>query len=191
MVAHDLLVWDPLTGEERRLPRLSPPLSVIGATGLTFNAAVLCAASAEGCDHSDCQGRPFSVVVLLAGSYNTGYITTGRVYSSETGNWRETTSSHQYPSLLFDVSPGPSALVGDTLYFRVDMKRVFKYQLGTHCLSLINEPPPSVFVGASICLTSIEDGGLGFTGVEGEQKKMFAYGCARGRKVQAVLDNGH
>ncbi|RLN34075.1 hypothetical protein C2845_PM03G23470 [Panicum miliaceum] len=52
-VTNDLVVWDPLTNEQHRLPRLSPPPKICDRH---FNAAVLCAAAAEGCDHRDCQG---------------------------------------------------------------------------------------------------------------------------------------
>ncbi|TVU18068.1 hypothetical protein EJB05_34137, partial [Eragrostis curvula] len=136
MVTLDFIVWDPLTGEERRLPRLSSsPTPTVGTLGLSWNAAVLCAATAEGCDHRSCHGGPF-IVVLLCTPMSFGL--SARVYSSETG-----------PS---------AALVGDTLYFHSWKNRAVKYQLGTQLLSVINEPPASVFQGLSIHPMTMEEG---------------------------------
>ncbi|TVU18076.1 hypothetical protein EJB05_34145, partial [Eragrostis curvula] len=59
-----------------------------------------------------------------------------------------------------------AALVGDTLYFRGLVKYTLKYQLATRRLSVIQEPPPSVFRGQSIYPMTMEEGALRFTGVE-------------------------
>ncbi|TVU18070.1 hypothetical protein EJB05_34139, partial [Eragrostis curvula] len=162
-VTFDFLVWDPLTDEQRRLPRPSPPPTVLGgANFLTLKAAVLCAAAAEGCDHSGCHGGAFIVVFLSAPNCFT---LSARVYSSETGNWSKLTSC--VSPFDYHGSSGPSAaLVGDTLYFHGRKKHAFKYHLGTEHLSVIDDPPPYVFRGQSICPMTMEDGGLRFTGVE-------------------------
>lgn len=83
------MVWDPLTNEQRRLPRSSTPPSSLFK--FKFNAAVLCAA-AEGCDHGDCHGGPFRVVFIFSateramnGAIPGEPITFVRVYSSESG----------------------------------------------------------------------------------------------------------
>jgi hypothetical protein len=43
------MVWDPLTGDKRRLPE-------VGIDWLIYSAAVFCAV--DGCDHLDCRGGP-------------------------------------------------------------------------------------------------------------------------------------
>nr|CAB3460086.1 unnamed protein product [Digitaria exilis] len=108
-VTLDFIVWDPLTNERRRLPQLSPP-----PTDRTrFNAAVLCDAAAEGCDHRGCHRDPFRVIFI----FNTSASTSARVYSSRTDDWSERISI-RHPRVLVDNKPWPSALLGDALRFR-------------------------------------------------------------------------
>ncbi|KAL6594629.1 hypothetical protein ACP70R_048367 [Stipagrostis hirtigluma subsp. patula] len=163
-VALDFLVWDPLTGEQRRLPRPSPPPTA----DLLFNAAVLCAAHTGGCDHRGCHGGAFLVAFLFTKLIgDTGYITSARVYSSETGDWSDLTIV-QHPDVYVDTKPLPSVLVGDALYFCGNLTYAFEYQFGVGRLLLIGRPPPSVYQGRHIFLISMEDGGLGCTDVEEE-----------------------
>ncbi|CAN6340465.1 unnamed protein product [Urochloa humidicola] len=160
----DFLVWGPLTGEQRRLPRPSPPPT----TGVMFNAAVLCAASAAagGCDHRGCHGGPFLVSFIFSTWIrDNGYITSACVYSSETGDWSELASVH-HPFVPIDCQPLPNTLVGDALYFCGNLTYAFEYQLGAHRLSVINRPPPSLYQGEFIFLVSMEDGRLGCTDME-------------------------
>ncbi|WVZ96066.1 hypothetical protein U9M48_041749, partial [Paspalum notatum var. saurae] len=162
-LALDLLVWDPLTGEQRHLPRPSPPPTA----NLLFNAAVLCAAGVEeGCDHRGCHGGAFRVVYLFTRWTRDGmYATSARVYSSETGSWSKRASvRHLY--VQTECTPSPSAYVGDALYFRGNMSCAFEYQLGTHRLSVVNGPRLSRERGKFISLVSLEDGGLLCTDME-------------------------
>uniref|UniRef100_K4A2R5 F-box domain-containing protein n=1 Tax=Setaria italica TaxID=4555 RepID=K4A2R5_SETIT len=69
----NLVVWDPTTGKQQRLPE--PPVE-LGA----YNAAVLCAV--RGCDHLDCRGDPFFVILV---GYNQ--VLWLHLYSSEAGAW--------------------------------------------------------------------------------------------------------
>nr|CAB3451820.1 unnamed protein product [Digitaria exilis] len=72
----NLVVWDPVTGEGEELPE---PRIFLRAN----NAAVLCAV--RGCDHLDCQGGPFVVVVVGYGKGNKGM--QSHLYSSEKDAW--------------------------------------------------------------------------------------------------------
>ncbi|CAN6180941.1 unnamed protein product [Urochloa humidicola] len=56
-----IVVWDPITGEKRKLPPLLRQYMSMR------NAAVLCSAGAGACDHLDCHAGPFLVVAV--GSY--------------------------------------------------------------------------------------------------------------------------
>jgi hypothetical protein len=54
----ELLVWEPITGAQQHIPM---PAAFRGGWP---SAAVFCAA--DGCDHRDCLGGPFRVVVVFA-----------------------------------------------------------------------------------------------------------------------------
>ncbi|KAM0876717.1 hypothetical protein ACQ4PT_035982 [Festuca glaucescens] len=165
---HDLVVWNPLTNEQRRLPRLSPLPKIFG--DWYFNAAVLCATAAEGCDHRDCHGRPFHVAFVWTSSKDLfrPYVTSACLYSSETGDWSEPTSV-QHPDLYLDMRAYHIALVGDKLYFRcIGWRRAFEYQLGVWRLSIVDGPPPSLCQSYAIYLVSMVDGGLRSIDVEEE-----------------------
>ncbi|CAL4895881.1 unnamed protein product [Urochloa decumbens] len=167
-LTYDLVVWDPLTNEQHCLPRLSPSPPPKFEDRL-FNAAVLCAAAAEGCDHHHCHGGPF--LVAFVWSRSTGLyrprVTSACVYSSETGVWSEPTSV-QHLGMHLDMSPCPAALVGDTLYFRCNWTHAFEFQLGARRLSIVDGPPPSLCQSFVISFMSMGDGELRSMDVEDE-----------------------
>jgi hypothetical protein len=76
LTAMDLLLWDPVTGEERHIPIPDVPRT-------QFSAAVMCAAA--GCDHLDCHGGAFRVAFV--GTGNPDWVARAFVYSSEAGEW--------------------------------------------------------------------------------------------------------
>ncbi|CAL5048040.1 unnamed protein product [Urochloa decumbens] len=110
-----LVVWDPVTDEQRDLP-LPPGHLYRNCTA--WNAAVLCAAVADGggaCDHLGCHGGPFLIVL----SCIVGDAAYFFLYSSITGSWSkpsEVVYLNQYPGAARDVV-GPSLLIGGTLHF--------------------------------------------------------------------------
>jgi hypothetical protein len=138
--AMDLVVWNPITNEERRLPK--PPRTLLPAGARhDCNAAVLCAA--EGCDHIDCHGGPFRVVFVVTSTSNRETATSARVYLSESGAWSETTSVHHHLELeerYICVDMMPSVLVGDALFFSCGRKHILEYQLSAQQLSVIATP---------------------------------------------------
>ncbi|KAK3137607.1 hypothetical protein QOZ80_5BG0454530 [Eleusine coracana subsp. coracana] len=164
---YDFIVWDPLTNEQRHLPRPSPP-----PVKYCCNAAVLCAAATEGCDHRGCHKGPFFVVfVWFHGTdYHLPLVTSARVYSSVSGDWSEPISvQHSHASL--DTSASfPSALVGDKLYFNCLKRYSFEYVLGVQSLSVIEQPPPSLHICMLFPHMPMEDGRLGCVEVEDEPK---------------------
>ncbi|CAM0943381.1 unnamed protein product [Alopecurus aequalis] len=151
----DIVVLDPLTGHERRVPshnRQQP----------WFSGAVLCggAAQGQGCDHHACQGGHFRVV--LVSTDWPSRVTSGRLYSSETSVWSELTSVH-HPDFLCDSNiSAQSVLVGDALYFNADA--IIECQLGTLRLSMLQKP---IDCGEHGAVMAAEDGGLGFAAVVG------------------------
>ncbi|KAJ1273973.1 hypothetical protein BS78_05G027400 [Paspalum vaginatum] len=145
-----LMVWDPITGERRKLPLL-PSRSLYPRS---WNAAVLCASPAGACDHLDCHRKPF-LVALVGTDPSAGVFS--YVYSSETAAWSEGAST-QYPG--YGIASMPSALSGNTLYFLLQCRRsIMKYDLGAREMSLIGLP--SECISVSNVLMATEDGGLG------------------------------
>ncbi|KAL6864745.1 hypothetical protein ACP4OV_015896 [Aristida adscensionis] len=153
-----LLVWDPTTDEERRIP-------YAGFECSPSNAAVLCAAA--GCDHLDCRGGPFLVVLIGTDNEGDAWLTRACVYSSESGEWGAPTTTavlEYYAGLV------PPVLAQDTLYFICDNAiKIFCYALrGERGLSLIDAPEgddESLNYVRSAVLMPMEDGGLRFAGL--------------------------
>ncbi|KAG2584139.1 uncharacterized protein LOC120712464 [Panicum virgatum] len=146
-----LVVWDPITGDQRHVP-------VPGYPYFYLTAAVLCAA--DGCDHLDCHGGPFLVVVI--GTYDeVEDLTWASIYSSETSAW--TTSSsielHAY------IEERPCLLARDALYFSVQLsERILKYDFVGQGLQVIDAP--DVFKQTGGIVVAAEDGGLGLAGLK-------------------------
>jgi hypothetical protein len=151
MDQRSVIVWDPTT-DERWEVDLPPP----DVSGFDFwNATVLCAAAASGtCDHHDCHGKPFTVVLLGRG-IEPEHTSLLHVYSSEADSWSQPIS---VPKCCIDEML--TALVGSTLYFSIDCGcRTLSYDLATRQTSVIHLPPmPGERATA---LMGMENGGLG------------------------------
>ncbi|KAL6647727.1 hypothetical protein ACP70R_015164 [Stipagrostis hirtigluma subsp. patula] len=154
---HRMLVWDPVTDEQMKLPQLPSylcPGSYIGS----WNAAVLCATD-SGCDHLDCHRGPFLVVFMRSMAQGTFAL----LYSSEVGAWSELTSAK-------DIHCGGlalrrSALVRNALYFPSLIGfRILKYNLTTGQISKIRMP---TYINSwhGVLMTT-ENGMLGLAGVQ-------------------------
>ena len=167
-----LVVWDPVTGRRRELRYPPESLFYIGT-------AVLCAV--DGCDHATCHEGPFHVV-FVGGDMEEGIIT-AYLYSSDTGEWSTLTSELDLADDSFgglDFTDGSyylrvmrSLLVGETLHFLMcgqQGARVFKYDMGRHCLSVINPPAAAAVHGRANILMASEDDRLGIAHLD---KLMF------------------
>ncbi|KAM0876718.1 hypothetical protein ACQ4PT_035983 [Festuca glaucescens] len=148
----DLLLWDPVTGEERHIPIPDIPRT-------QFSAAVMCAAA--GCDHVDCHGGAF--LVAFVGTDNPDWVTRAFVYSSEAGEW-STPATAEFDDY---VEMQPPVLSGDALYFICQsIAGVLSYDLRDgQGLSVIDRPDEHEFYSAGIVLIAAEDGGLIYAGL--------------------------
>ncbi|OEL33440.1 hypothetical protein BAE44_0005542 [Dichanthelium oligosanthes] len=153
MGSHKFAVWDPMTGHRRELHGPSISYSYMSYSA----AAVLC--GADGCDHLDCHGGPF-LVVLVCPSYRAG-VTRACVYSSKSGAWGAPASVDSGAN-YFDTYRKRGAVVRDEIYLIFEIgARILKYDMGKHCLSVID--PPDNY-GEGTVLMPMEDGSLGFAG---------------------------
>ncbi|OEL17379.1 hypothetical protein BAE44_0021601 [Dichanthelium oligosanthes] len=179
-----LAVWDPITNHQRPLPAL-PCRHLLQQDPLNWNAAVLCAATADRtCDHLECHHGHFLVVfvastVELMCSYVSVYV---YVYSSKADAWSEHTSSLLDGCRGVSLGLRPCALVGSALYFDTPDKSILKYDLGTNRMSLIGVP--SECWNSRIVPTVMEDGGLGFACVKDDRlhvwsREVVPEGCAQ------------
>ncbi|KAL6865137.1 hypothetical protein ACP4OV_016288 [Aristida adscensionis] len=159
-----LAVWEPVTGDLRRVP--TPP--TFDDVYFMPNAAVLCAAS--GCDHRCCAaGGPFLVVFVFSKSKGGPIIMRSEtvaevcVYSSETDAWDEPTTIH-IDSL---VTTKRSVLVGRKLFIEFDSGYIVEYDLCDRGF-VVTRMEESLFetYRGNIMLMPMEEG-LGFAGVEG------------------------
>ncbi|RLN35447.1 uncharacterized protein C2845_PM03G22790 [Panicum miliaceum] len=146
-----LVVWDPVTGKRWELP---PPSDVWHPNH--WNAAVLCAASGGACDHLHCRGVPFLVVFVGSDAEQISLCT----YSSEAGSWSEPT----FAATAFEYAGGvdrvPTALVGNSLYFMIDMGySMLGYDLITRKTSVIDHTPAKSIHDPTEPMV-MEDGGI-------------------------------
>uniref|UniRef100_A0A0D9X6H7 Uncharacterized protein n=1 Tax=Leersia perrieri TaxID=77586 RepID=A0A0D9X6H7_9ORYZ len=167
-----LTVWDPITGEQHRIPEPGIPWMI-------YSAAVFCPVS--GCDHLDCHGGPFRVVFVATDDDDE--FVKASIYSSETGSWTIPvilddgfgTPERRYQHVLElarrgecyrmpYVQPRRGALVGDEIYFTIrNGNAIIKYNWGMDCLSKIDPPSPDVYY---ITLMEMENDSLGFAYIQ-------------------------
>ncbi|CAL5077096.1 unnamed protein product [Urochloa decumbens] len=148
------VVWDPVTDDKHYLPE--PEYEFIH-----HGAAVLCAA--DGCNHLDCHGGPFHVVVVTPDQNREEYATVASVYSSETRAWEEVS----YLEIQCQVVATPCLLAGDALYFIATLGLglfIFKYDLTKRELSVMNGPEDYHYELLGTVMTA-DGGGLGLAGV--------------------------
>ncbi|WVZ62327.1 hypothetical protein U9M48_012088 [Paspalum notatum var. saurae] len=149
------IIWDPIT-------RARNHVVVHGHNQNLLAAAVIC--DIDGCDHLDCHGGPFRLVLVeKRHNVNGEDIARASVYSSETDAWTVTSASIVLSHFESVHRWCPSLLIGDVLYFTLNggvWRSIvhLKYDLGSHGLSIIDT--------SGVCCDAVaikaEDGGLGF-----------------------------
>ncbi|CAL5001907.1 unnamed protein product [Urochloa decumbens] len=149
----NLLVWDPITGDQKHVPEPTEPFYY-------HTAAVLC--GVEGCNHLDCHGGPFLVAFMGVHDREEEEedLTWAGVYSSETGAW--TMSSTIQLDAYMEATP--SLLARDALYFSLqEGEKILKYDLIEQSLQVIKAP--DMFEPTKGIVVAAEDGGLGLAGL--------------------------
>ncbi|CAN6180905.1 unnamed protein product [Urochloa humidicola] len=161
----ELVVWDPITGDERHLAPPSHPYDC--AVG-----AVLCAA-ADRCDHRSCHRGP-SLVVFVGSSECTTWACVRSSNDDDAAagtTWSRASAIfhgdiNDWASLLAGTER--SLLAGDDLYFTAiggSSQMVLKYSLSDRWLGLhLNFLPFWCMENKQVLMTA-EDGKLGVAGV--------------------------
>ncbi|CAL5067244.1 unnamed protein product [Urochloa decumbens] len=189
------VVWDPVTGDQQRVPEPK------GIPWLIYTGAVLCAAA--GCSHLDCHGGPFRIVFVATHDYTSTVMAS--VYSSESGAWsalasldggcevyaqhiRDAVANIPYPYTPY-VQPMRCTLIGDEIYCIIRWRNaIVKYNWASNCLSMINPPSHNAF---DIALMVMEDSTLGFACTEGPclylwSRKVNSEGAAEWLRCKAI-----
>ncbi|KAL6647695.1 hypothetical protein ACP70R_015132 [Stipagrostis hirtigluma subsp. patula] len=168
-----LILWNPITGEERKLPRM--PWEEFK---LRTSAALLCA------DHLNCGYgcRPSNVVVVGINPFEAFIYAC--VYSSEQDAWSKLVCArHQLIGDYFIIGHGTR--VANAVYFvchlrtilqnnlgRKPRNMIIEYDLGRKKLSLVGLP--SACKDSSIALMTAEGGRLGFSMAQGSKLYMWS-----------------
>ncbi|VAH56584.1 unnamed protein product [Triticum turgidum subsp. durum] len=128
----DLVVCDPITGENRHM---SVPSKF---KGVFISGAVLCAAGDQGHVHGGCHSSPIKVV-LMSTTKDTRALAC--VYSSETGVWYNLILTST-PCQLF-VGRFSATLIGKALYWPLftPEKGILEFNLEEQRLAVIEGPP--------------------------------------------------
>uniref|UniRef100_A0A453MIE1 F-box domain-containing protein n=2 Tax=Aegilops tauschii subsp. strangulata TaxID=200361 RepID=A0A453MIE1_AEGTS len=167
-----LVVWDPMTGCRRELPR--PWI-----WDRRRAAAVLCAVS--GCDHRTCHSAPIQLVFVgLDEDDHDDCVARACVSLPETGDWSKPVPQFDAwvkpcPDLHLpadaSIKPMPPLLVEGALHFMLkyvddDGAEILKYDLTSNSLSLIDAPVQYSHTISAPILMAMEDGSLGFAHVD-------------------------
>ncbi|KAM3346612.1 hypothetical protein ACQJBY_020909 [Aegilops geniculata] len=164
-VPMELVVFVPITGEQRRL-------AVPTEFKRDFlHASVLCAADELGHVHGSCHWSPFKVV--LVSMYRKDNRPVACVYSSETGVWGNIIFTYARCELA-DANPG--VLVGNVLYWSSKSvcdseglwssnrltNDIIEFDLDMHSLAVI-KGPPCLSNSLRHQIVKAEDGSVGLT----------------------------
>ncbi|XP_047086208.1 uncharacterized protein LOC124697708 [Lolium rigidum] len=160
----DLLIWDPVTGVQRRVP-VAPQASRSSFPG----AAVVCAA--PGCNHRPgCNGGDFQVALLFsdddpqfddeADEQEAPQIK-GFLYSSQSDTWAGVATFYGLSEFFGER---PSVLLGRSLYFLSDGCVILEFDMSANTLSEIALPDIDedfCETNSSLILVHDQNGGIG------------------------------
>ncbi|CAN6211690.1 unnamed protein product [Urochloa humidicola] len=151
----EVLVWDPMTGERRRMPL--PP----DAGGDVRHGAVLCACGRE----RDCRSSHFQVVLVWfkLGSATELRRAVAAVYSSESGSWGPIiTVKTPFMSTAGDAAK-PGTLAGEAVYWLIPESRILEFDAAARKLAVISVPAcaaGSLYWQRQLVLTEAKELGL-------------------------------
>jgi hypothetical protein len=151
---HEVIVWDPLTGQQHNIP--FPPGLRNNKSGPVWrcNAAVLCADSVDGHVHGDCFSSPFKLV-LACGGYKQ---INSCLYDSVSRAWGDIVSMVTAHGILPIRS---NVLIGNTVYWLLSGKGILAFDTETQTLCEIENPVDAHCNCCWFCQPLQIDGGTG------------------------------
>jgi hypothetical protein len=160
----ELLIWDPVTGLQRRVP-VAPQAGRSSFPG----AAVVCAA--PGCNHRPgCNGGEFQVALLFSdddpqfddeADDEEEPQTKGFLYSSQSDTWAAVATFYGLSEFF---GRRPSVLLGKSLYFLSDLRVLLEFDMSANTLSWIEIPEfgeEFYLNNGTIILVHDQNGGIG------------------------------
>ncbi|KAM3297368.1 hypothetical protein ACQJBY_039313 [Aegilops geniculata] len=147
----ETVVWDPLTGQQRRMPF---PKVLCPERWLQWHSTILCVDAEAGHVHGDCFSSPFKLVLVCACCTHA----IGVVYDSASGVWGNLISIET----TAPMSPRPGVLIGRVVYSLLHGGDVLAFDTERQSLGIIERPgdvPVSHFT--SIQPLRTDDGALG------------------------------
>nr|XP_020153170.3 uncharacterized protein LOC109738488 [Aegilops tauschii subsp. strangulata] len=148
----DIIVCDPITGDQRRLP-VPPEFKKF----YPVNGAVFCADDAHDHVHGSCHSSPFKVA-LMSKYVRDNHSPTACVYSSDTGTWGKLISATK--PYVGDCAYIHGTLIGNVLYWVSMRDIILQFNLNQQSLSMI-EGPPGLDERCRDQIVKAEDGGVG------------------------------
>ncbi|CAM0907948.1 unnamed protein product [Alopecurus aequalis] len=130
---HEAVVWDPLTGQQHRVPFPPGLLNAEGDTFWAWHAAVLCADNEDGHVHGDCFSSPFKLA-LTCGNDTQAFAC---LYNSASGVWGNIVSTVTNSTI---VSIRPSVLIGNAVYWLLFGGDILVFDIERQTLSVIEKP---------------------------------------------------
>ncbi|XBI23430.1 hypothetical protein VPH35_048682 [Triticum aestivum] len=128
----ELVVCEPITGEQHRVPIPAEFKWVRGH----LNGVVLCAATAHDRMHGICQSSPYKVALMSM--YETDFRVIACVYSSETGIWGSYVSTSAPCSSFYAHNHG--TLTGSAIYWLPMKDHILEFDLDRGTLAMIEGP---------------------------------------------------
>ncbi|CAN6299851.1 unnamed protein product [Urochloa humidicola] len=161
-----LLVWDPITGDLRRLPY---PLA--SNSHMVFvDGGIACASTEQGHVHGACHSDPFKVTAI--GEDGDRYFAC--VYSSETGAWGNLFSIIRPVTFMIVCPTCPSTMLGNSICMLLIIEEnlaVLEVDWVREKIAIIDIPSDALdldpFISDHIMVTPTEAGGLSLVVIKG------------------------
>ncbi|VAI00472.1 unnamed protein product [Triticum turgidum subsp. durum] len=157
----EAIVWDPLTGQQHRVP-FPPGLHDVPTSSFyAWHAAVLCANAEDGHVHGDCIRGPFKLV-LICNRYEQAFAS---LYDSTSRAWGDIFSTAIENTIHWTRC---SILVGNVLCWAICGGDALVFDTEMQSLAVIEKPADKNAISDwSFQLLRMEDGGLGLAALSG------------------------
>ncbi|XP_047051542.1 uncharacterized protein LOC124656940 [Lolium rigidum] len=156
----EVIVWDPLTGRQRRVPFPLGSHNNERGSVWHWHATVLCADTKYGHVHGDCFSSPFKLVLVCNGYKQSSKQSFACLYESVSGVWGNIVST----VTTYEIHPiCPNILVGNLLYWSLWAGDSLVFDTKKRTLGVIQKPADARITGfrSFQLLRTSDDSGLG------------------------------